>query len=695
MSVVITARLESDEEFRKKLLKVVKDYVSYARSTLDYYTADFDAAHDILMCYAPLTRKDYLKLAKGHPKRFILPITATHIHTMTTFLTASLFGTESPHTVNPGGPEDDASARVMNSLLRWNSAQQPEGMYQLGWFWIENALTYNRGILYDTFENIYKKQWQNVEEPVFDEVTGAQVYDEATLEPAVKLVPKKVKVKIGSFCRLQIVSPYDFYVDPTVPLYRMQSGRFAGHRISIPWVELKRRSELPEDDPMYVSPGAVERLKKKPQKGFMYPTAGTGSSGGDGDGTISSRTMYERGKTTGQADDRADTKDPGNVTVDELWVKLIPEDYEISEETDATIFQILVGNEQEVLSVNESTYEHEMFPYSVGEAHPSPFYQYSPSWVLMLKNIQDYVDYLKNRHQEAVSRTLGNVFIAKTNLIDVQDFEDPDKEGKFIAIKPEGNGQPINDIIRQVPIVDTTSNFLSEMQGFINFAESTSGANQGMQGQLSGDTTATEFAGTMQMATGRLSAIARLLSVQGLVPQTKRIVSNFQQFLDDEFVQRIEGEALIDITSGEPELVTINRDTIQGQFDYRAHDGTLPGADSKKVAALSRALDVSAQFPGVFMPSAGGLDPRKIILDLFRSGGMQVEKYRYSPEQIMQIQTAMAAHVASGGQIPGLPIGGQPQQGGPPGQPGPRPADPEQPPRPQSASPPQARPQNV
>lgn len=632
MPISLTPRLD-DEEFRKKVLKVVQDYIQNSRFTLDYYTSDFDVAHDILMCYSTLTRQDYVKLAKGHVRRYILPITATHIHTMTSFLTHVLFGDTCPHKVDPGTPEDEAPSRVMNGLLEWNCEQQPAGTFQLGWFWVENALTYNRGIMYDCYQSIYKWQWE--ETPVLDAETQQPVMGDDGVTPKTEL--RKVKKRVGGFCRMEIVSPYDFYIDQNLPLYRMQEGRFAGHRINLPWIDLKRRSELPEDDPSYLSPRAIKELKVKPAKSLGYPTPGT-ITGGTGMELVS-RTAYERTRINTPLDSRYDAKDAGVVSVVELWVRLVPKDYDIDDREDPVLFQILMGNEKEIIAFNESVYEHDLFPYAVGEARPSPFYQYSPSWVMLLKNIQDYVDYLKNRHQEAVTRTVGNVFLARAHLIDIQDFEDPDKEGKFINILPEAGSMPVNDIIRQVPVVDTTAGFIEEMKQFINFAESTSGASQGLQGNLANnDQTATAFQGAMGNAQGRLGSIARLLSVQALVPQTKRLVSNFQQFYDGNLIRRIEGSNLETIDGSNLETVQITPDTIQGTFEFRPHDGTLPGADARKVAALTRAIETMPVFPDVFAPGKTGLNPKRIFIDLFRASGMKPEQYRWQDSEIAEAQ---------------------------------------------------------
>jgi len=617
------------------MFKLCTDYVQNSRFQLDFYTSDYDVAHDILQCYNMMTTQDYVKLAKGHPRRYVLPVTTTHIHTMTSFLTQTLFGDQCPHKVDPGTPKDEGASRAMNELLCWNAEQQQAGIYQLGWFWVENALTYNRGIFYDCYQSIYKAQWS--EEPMVDE-EGQPVIDPATQQPKTEL--RKVRKRVGGYCRMEVVSPYDFYIDQNMPMYRMQEGRFCGHRINVAWNDLDQRSKLPVDDPRYISPRAVKELKMKPAKSLGYPTPGTITGGTAME--LVSRTAYERTRINTPLDSRYDAKDPGVVSMVELWVRIIPKDYDIDDRTEPVMYQVVMGNEREVLAMNESVYEHDMFPYSVGEPRPSPFYQYTPSYIMLLKNIQDYVDYLKNRHMDAVTRTVGNVFLAKSHLIDIQDFEDPDKEGKFISILPEAGNLPISEIIRQVPIVDTTANFINEMREFINFAESTSGATQSMQGGLNqSDATATAFQGSLHMAQGRMSAIARLLSVQGIVPQTKRIVANFQQFYDGELIRRIEGPDLLEIDGSQEDTITITPDVIQGEFDYRPHDGTLPGPDARRVAALTRVIESMPTFPQLFQPGKTNINPKRVFIDMFRIAGMKPESYTWSDQEMAEAQQAM------------------------------------------------------
>lgn len=628
MDPVLARRLESDEDFRKKIVSLVKDNIALGQQSIDYYADEFDVAHDLLMCYAPLSKKDLENLDRGHPKRFVLPMTATQITTMTTFIAQMLFGDAQPHKVTGRGPEDDTPSGHMNQLLRWNDEQQPG--YLLGYLWIQDILTYNRGIRYNAWTPIYKSQVESVEVELPDEVdeTGA---------PVKVMRLKRTKVPTAAYNRVHLVSPYEFYCDPALPLYRFQEGRFAGHRTTVAWQDLKRRSTLPKDDPAYVLPAAVEELKeKKKGKGQGFSIVGT-SAGGSRNSNAMSRTAFERNRgtsaSTGQPITDANKEDPGIVEIHELSVRLVPSDNDLYEGDEPVIFQCLVGNQSVVLAINESPNQHDEYPYAVAEGRPSAYYQFAPSWVMMLKPLQDYVDYLKNRRQQSISRTGGNIFIVRPDKVNVTDFLDPDKDGLMIPVLPEADGTRLDDIVRQVPVIDTTKDFHNEMKDFVTLSEVVTGVNGQMQGQADGSSTATEFASTQQMAAGRLASVARLISVQGLVPETKQFVANFQQFLTTPMSLRFVAGGFDQPSNFQGQRsLQVTRDTIQGNFDYIAHDGSLPGTDSRKVAAISRLLELVPVVPQYFEPVAGNIDARALILAGAKGAGLQVENFQFTEQ---------------------------------------------------------------
>src|ERR1019366_2875562 len=140
---------------------------------------------------------------------------------------------------------------------------------------------------------------------------------------------------------------------------------------------------------------------------------------------------------------------------------------------------------------------------------------------------------------------------------------------------------------------------------------------------------ATQFAGTQQMGAGRMTSIARLLSSQALVPQTRQFVSMFQQFLDEKQMVRFKPSDPMRLP---PELqdaasVNLDKDAIAGEYDFPAHDGTLPGTDGRKVAAITRLLEAAQGFPDAFAPQPGNINAKKLLLLGAKASGLQIENF--------------------------------------------------------------------
>jgi len=699
MDRLVARRLEKDKDYRARLVKLAKDYLKIGRDALAYWSSDFDLAYDILSCYSPMTKKDMEAMERGHPKRFILPMTATQVTTMSTYVAQTLFGQETPWKVEGRRPEDEVPAEFMNQLLRWNAEQQPT--YLLGYLWCQDAIAVNRGVFYNS--------WAPIMRPDLVQVPTQDPEDlDENGQPKTYSRPTRRNKVVGSYNRLEIVSPYDWVSDPALPLWRMQEMRFCGHRTVIPVTELRRRSKLPIDHPSYVLPSAVEDLVTKAKKGIAQADSAVPSLPGvlpNPSEIRLSRTAYERTRAlqpTGNV--QADKNDTGNVECWELWVRLVPSDNKIYGDTDQetdtgdepVIFQMLIAGGDVLLSITESTYAHGMYPYSVGEGRPNAHFQFSPGWVQMLKGLQDYVDWLKNRHHEALSRTLGNIFLYDPSRVDVTDFMNPDKEGLLISLKPEAYGTKLGEVFQQIPIKDLTENFLEEVMEFVKFSESVTAAGSGMQGVIpnGADPSATQFAGTQQMGAGRMASIARLLSSQALVPQAKQFVSNFQQFLDQPQAVRFKPT---DPTNIPPELqdaaaVTVTKDTVAGEYEFVPHDGTMPGTDGRKVAAITRLLEAAQGFPEAFQPGPGNINPRKLLLVGAKASGLNIENFLYDSS----VAPAGPPGAAPGLLPPTLPPVGAP---GIPEQPGPKPVIPTLPdlsaPDLAAVRPPQPRPGNI
>lgn len=681
MDKVIAARLNENSEHYDsnlfgKLAKTAHEYLQAGLSTLQYYTADLDAANDIVQLYAPVTKAEFEKRDRMAPNNFIHPMAATEITTLATGISQILFGAQTARRVEARQDDDEEAAKNVNELLQYNDDQQP--MYLQGYLWCWDACTFNRGVFYERWRTKYQVDKVPIEE--YD-ITGEPI-------PVMRLdgrgprmrggeivteYPKYTRWKtqrtpVAGYTHLDLVSPYDAVFDPMFPMLRMQEGRFAGHRVMIAWHELKRRSELPPEDPDYVLPTTVQKLKtRKNTANTNIITGGTQPTHNS-----TSRSYYERQKRGAPqgnvgATGAASKDDGGVVECFAIIIRAKPKTYDLFDDEEAELIEILISGQTELLSVNVLPNKHDEFPYCVGEARPNAHHQFSSGWALVIKPIQDYVDYLKRRHQESQSRTSGNIFIGDPACIDFEAFTDPSKDGLLIPITAEGAGKPFDQIIKQIPVIDTTKDFVKEMDLWITHAETATGAHAVVQGETEDPSqTATQFEGTQQMAMGRISSVARNLSTGALVPQTRRMVCNFQQFMPEEMVVRITGD--IESLDGEEPVEryrTIRESDIQGEFDIIAHDGSLPGTDTRKVAAMSRALEAAANpvFAQYFDDTVpGNLNPRRLLFETLKAGGMPMKNFIIDKETAMK--NLISRNMAQG--IPMTPPGAPPMAPGAP-----------------------------
>lgn len=667
MEASLAARLNTDDKaydqaLYNKLGKMSRDYVQAGAQTTGYWISDLDACNDLSQAWASVAVGDCTGNGANFDRvgtnRFIHPMGATEMTTLTTFISQILFGGATTRKVEPRQDDDEKAADLVNELLQWNDDQQ--ATYNQGYLWIWDAVVFNRGVMYDHWEPTFVVDTV----PVYEEKTddaGQPIDRDPNADP---IRFKKQRTPNGGFNKINLISPYDFISDPMFPPIKFQEGRFAGHRISIAWQELERRSKLDVTDPLYVLPWVVKKLKNRPvNTGMGLTNSVTSPSIG-----MRSRSYYERlraGNPVGVlgAADRINREDGGVIECFVVYVRMPPKTYDIYDDTEPEIIEFLIAGELELLSVNVMPNKHDQYPYSIGEARPNAHMAFSPSWAMIIKPIQDWVDYLKDRKAASLSKTAGNMFLYDPASIDITQVTDPQKDGLVMAINQEAAGKPFDQILRQIPIQDLTANFYRDMEMWIGQAEVASGAHPYMQGTIEGgDPTATEVVATQQMGTGRVSSMARLLSVGGLCPQTKRFVCNFQQFAPEKMVVRITGDKsdFDPDTDDLKKFETIEKTDIQGEFDIIPSDGALPGTDSRKVAALTRLMEAAddpatAQYFDDTVP--GNLSMKLILYEASKASGVKLRNFVISKSDAQK-------NLMLKSQAQGIPV-----QQGPDGQP--------------------------
>lgn len=670
------------------MAQTAKDYIESGLRNLNWSIADFDAAQDIVEMLQPIDAvcganngANFANIDRNSALCFRHPFGFTQCHVMTTFLAEILFGGEQARSVEAQKEEDSAKADDVNALLAWNDTKQK--IYLQGWLWIWNAVVYNRAVWYEDTDQDCEVIREPVEEeditakPTVQKDEKGKIVRGEDGKP-IKSYPTRTRyrnkrVYSGFFNRLNIVSPYDFIADPSRSTLTFQEGRYAGHRVMIPWLELKRRSELEPTDQDYVLPHVVLKVKNTGQN------AVTPSPVGGAVGLNNSRTFYERtmrggginrggiggsGIGAGAGVDGVNKDDGGTIECFVLFIRAKPKTLLMYEDDEFEIIKILSTSTGDVLSVQCQPNKHDQFPYAFAESLPNAQRQYSPGWGLKIKPVQDRIDDLNLTHTTAMKR-MGNILIVDDTKCDVSNLLTPDKNGLMILRKAEGKGLPTAELVDQIPLKDVTASYNDEMAMWEKTGEDMTGVNAYVQGQESDpNQTLGQFDGTKRMATGRVTSVARLLAEQGIMPQTMRWLSNFQQFGSDEQTVRITGkDDDFDPENPGQKWKTIKKIDIQGKFDVTPQDPSLPGADAKIVAAAARTIEAYAGNPALApafdVKIPGSIDPVAVFRYMLKKSGLPIERFAVSQQEAQEnTQNAMnAAQMQAGapGQPPGAP----------------------------------------
>lgn len=596
MDKSLAFRLDSSSRFYeaelyRKLGKLGGDYVKDGLKAASYFYSDFDAGLDLANALASLpkaqTMADFDRLDRSASTAFSHPAGATQVTVLATAVSQILFGAETNRQVQPRKPEDETRADAMNELLAWNDDQQET--YKNGYLWVLDSIIFNRGIQYD----FWCDQYETKKEPVKYEIPGTPATDDAPEIPAETITRwKSVKKKVGGYTKISNISPYDFVSDPAIPLSRFQEGRYAGHRVTLPWIELKRRSELPVDDYQYVLPKVVEKLKnQKARKGIstISPNQTLSST---------SRSYFERQRRGNPSpevgtSDKVNKDDGGTVECWVITVRTRPKTHGIYEDDEDELIEFFFGGESDLLSVNVMTNEHGDYPYNVAEARPNAHTQFSPAWALIMKPTQNMIDVRKSAHEEQVERC-GMMFLADGTKCDIATvLADKTRIRQAILRTPEGEGVPLDQIIQQIEMRDTTATFPAEIEQLVSTMEEASGAHAATQGVTEDPSqTLGQYQDVQKMAMGRISTLARNLSTGGLVRQTRRIAMNMQQFMSDEQTVRITGGAdkEYDPDVPPPKFMTVRRDPHTARDKAVLIANGLPPDQQAQIMAILAAI---------------------------------------------------------------------------------------------------------
>ena len=533
-------KIAPDSESHKRLLEKFKGMLKLSEDKMSQFYNRWNYRELQYQAYVP--EKDYERLYQSAKQdanvakvqkltpTLVVPYMFSTIRTIVTYLSTVFLARKPIFTVGANAKEFINAARTMENLLQYNAEHAKFIMHCTQWLY--NGEIYGLGILRTQFANEVKKRTKQVPNP---------------LEPG-SFIRTQVDELVYQGNTVENIDPFLFFPDPRVPMMKVaKEGEFVFWRQFVGLFALQKSGEFLHLDKVgpLLRTGETESLRNRVAQGNSL------SSGVD--------------------DPFLGNKDTSKfIQIDEGTVELIPSENGLGDGDKPVKFLVTIANKRQIIRLEPFQADHDMHPVAVCEPYGlSGFGNLGISDYL--SPLQEMISWLLNSHIQNVKGALNNSFIYDPSMINEKDLLS-DSPNKCIRVRPKAYGVDVSMYLKQLQVHDSTSSHVGDISTLTRIGDSLSAVNENYRGlqDSGGRKTATEIRATVEAATSRLASHAQYISATGMQDLAVQWSLNNQQYLTKEFEMQVLGE------DGLMNSVVISPESINGDFYFPIHDGTLP-----------------------------------------------------------------------------------------------------------------------
>jgi len=618
----------------QKLRKLIRECIDMSSRAISLNFPLWDELEMSYRAWRPIDDDDRESLEKHGVQKIIVPIQFATVQTMLTFMMEVFTALKPVLRVRGAEPSSIRKARVMEVALDYDYRGNRGYFLMQQWFF--NAFRYGYGIKKNTWgeRTVLRKILTPSDVGMFN-IAG---FGEMKVPGATKYSYEPFTTFEGN--EWKIVDNRSFFPDPRYPLSRFQEGNFCGERDLLHDHDL---FEL-EDQDLFFN---TTKIKSTSTYGSTR-----GSEPGD---TSHSRDRY--GSRFSLDTVLTEAKKNKMHLNEEIIIKLIPKDYELSEEDRPQYYLFNLIDDSYICRAEPNPFI--KFPYSIVESYPDILAFISQGVMELTGPLAAHLNFLFNSHMANVRKAVNDRFLADPSKINLEDFLDP--ENSVVRLLPQAYGSNPAEALQQLSVVDITRNHMADVQGLIEFWEKITGASQHMFGQISsGRRTAFELQGVFRQAGARMKMTADLFSSEGVAPLTEQMALLRQENMSMEQFMEIAGQTAADLGVNPNEIVEgflkVNKDHLDGVFNYPAEEGVLPQDRAAAAEILEQMFQTVAQAPFLMQV----FDPVEIFketvrqkglhnIDDFLEKGIRAETMIMTPDQVGELYAKNKIQPMAGG----------------------------------------------
>lgn len=372
--------------------------------------------------------------------------------------------------------------------------------------------------------------------------------------------------------------PYNFMWDTEVSIGDLQRGQFVFTRqYYMSQNELTRRTNPSETFPQ----GEFFNVDRIPELGRQ----------------TSDTTTPRGGLAKELAPFRNPVKGANYVLVDECYVKLVPNQYGLSDLGQEQMWKIVMANECRIIQAEPSRFEHGKFPVTVFEYAPDLRSPTNDGLIKTIEGMQEWINWLLNSHQDNVRRVITNQAIFDPQYIPAKELE---SKATYIPLLRSMHGRSIGEVFQQLKFDDVTQEHVKDATSIFQILQRVTGISDNLMGmQLPTQRSATEVLNMQRMGAGRLRYLAQTIFYQGLRPLAEMMIANTQQFCTQPRFMRLAGPKAmamgIDPARVIQGFLSVSPEEIQGAFDVVPIDPLSPQDKNAMAGTLGEVLGMIMQ----------------------------------------------------------------------------------------------------
>lgn len=527
-------KIEYGTDLHKKVLNKLLDRYRYSAREMAQYYPRFKAAEEQFTAYVPAATADKMqkeRTLKAFQVR--IPYAMALAQTYMTYVSTVFLGRSPVFQMAATTTGRKVNEQAVEAILNYQVQNNGCKPHLYGWIMDPALYGFSTMAVYWDKEVARSGQWAEQPETLLGFPTGRtkKVFEE-----------KEMTVFEGN--RWESISPYCVFPDPRMALADYQKGEFFGVESYPGWHTLAAKRDIYQN---------LDEARKA-----QFPE--------DSD----RRNMYSHLDTPNSLGSDSGIKGIDNKKVLRMSVDLIPSEWGLGERNMPQKWVFEVVNDSVIIYAEPLGEMHSLHPFVV-QTYEVDTKSLVPRGLMdVLRDCSAILNWLFDTHIYNVRKAINNMFVVDPLRININDLLQGDA-GRLIRVNPGFGGTPVDQAVKQLQVQDVTQTHLQDMKILMDLMHKIVGINDNMLGQLyQGRKTAAEIRTASSAGANRLQTICSWQSAVGWEKLARMLVSNTQQFMQDEQKIRIAGGLL------DSEDLLVRPEDIVGFYTYVPVDGTLP-----------------------------------------------------------------------------------------------------------------------